>query len=220
MYLQSFVYHLADAANWPSIQRHGLLSTQALLELAGLDQEERSRLNQQHRLSQFVLPNGAIIRDQKPMPPTTLARCLHGITPPQWYALLNSKVFFWFDIERLNRMRKASAPSPQIVMIIDTQRLLARYAECASLSPINTGNARRQPALRGPSTFVPYTAWLQNGWASEASALGTRPRPKSHPPVELTITGSVPDIMDFVIDTRRLEPAELLNQPQSSTYHS
>ena len=210
MYLQSFVYHLVDIVNWPSIQRHGLLSTQDLLELADVDKEEQRRIHQQQRATPLILPNGSIVRDQKPMPPGALERCLRDMTPSQWYALLNSKVFFWFDIERLNRMRKVYNHLPQIVMIIDAQRLLARYAECASLSPINTGNARRQPALRGPSTFVPYTTWLQTGWASETNALGTRPRPKSHPPVELTITGSVPDIMDFVIDIRRLEPTELL----------
>ncbi len=217
MYIPNHIYHLTNVANWPSIQRHGLLSAQALLELANVDKEEQLRINQQQRLRQLVLPNGTLINDQKPMPSTALERCLRGMTPSQWYTLLNSKVFFWFDIERLNRLRKVSEFLPQIVMIIDTQRLLARHGAQASLSPINTGNARRQPALRGPSTFVPYTTWLQTGWASEADALGTRPRPKSHQPVELTITWSVPDIMDFVIDIHRLEPMELLTLPLLST---
>lgn len=208
MYIQNSIYHLTHAANWPSIQRHGLLSAQALLELACVDKEEQLHVNQHQRLTQLVLPNGTLLNDQKPMPPTALERCLRGMTPAQWYTLLNSKVFFWFDIERLNRLRKVLITTPQIVLVIDTQRLLARYGNSISLSPINTGNARRQPALRGPSTFVPYSIWLQTGWASEAEALGTRPRPKSHHPVELTVTGSVPDIMDFVIDTYRLEPNE------------
>ncbi|MGH6927237.1 MAG: DUF7002 family protein, partial [Dongiaceae bacterium] len=30
------VFHLAEAANWPSIKRHGVLSTRALLDLAGV----------------------------------------------------------------------------------------------------------------------------------------------------------------------------------------
>jgi hypothetical protein len=208
MYIQDRIYHLTDAANWPSIQRHGLLSAQALLDLAHIDQEEQLRINQHQRLTQLVLPNGTFLNDQKPMPPAALERCLHDMTPAQWYTLLNSKVFFWFDIERLNRLRKVLASIPQIVLVVDTQRLLARYSDSISLSPINTGNARRQPALRGASTFVPYTTWLQSGWASEAEALGTRPRSKSHHPVELTVTGSVPDIMDFVVDTQKLESNE------------
>ena len=211
MYIQDRIYHLTHAVNWPSIQRHGLLSAQALLDLAHIDEEEQLRINQHQRPSQLVLPNGTFLNDQKPMPSSALERCLRGMTPAQWYTLLNSKVFFWFDIERLNRLRKVLINTPQIVLIIDTQRLLACYGGSISLSPINTGNARRQPALRGPSTFVPYTTWLQSGWESEADALGTRPRPKSHHPVELTITNSIPDIMDFVIDTYQLEPMELFH---------
>jgi len=218
--IQDRVYHLTDATNWPSIQRHGLLSAQALLDLAHIDQEEQLRINQHQRQTQLVLPNGTFLNDQKPMPPTALERCLHGMTPAQWYTLLNSKVFFWFDIERLNRLRKVLASIPQIVLVIDTQRLLARYGDSISLSPINTGNARRQPALRGSSTFVPYKTWLQSGWASEAEALGTRPRPKSHHPVELTVTGSVPDITSFVINICRLEPMELLTSSEKNDHQA
>ena len=211
MYLQKYLYHLADAANWHTIKQHGLLSTYDLLKLAGIDEEERLRINQQQRTTQLVLPNGVIIRDQKPMPANALERCLHSMTPAQWYTLLNVKIFFWFDIERLNRMRKVTATLPQVVLVVDTERLLVRYSQHATLTPINTGNARRQPALRGRNTFVPYTTWLESGWDSETSALGTRPRPKSHHPVELTITGPVPDILDFVVDIHQLEPGELDN---------
>ncbi|MBA2678485.1 MAG: DUF4433 domain-containing protein [Ktedonobacteraceae bacterium] len=214
MFIQNHIYHLTHADNLPSIQRHGLLSAQALLDLAGADKEEQQRINQHQRPTSLALPNGTLLNDQKPMPSSALERCLHGMTPAQWYTLLNSKVFFWFDIERLNRLRKVLLTTPQIVLIVDTQRLLARYSDSVSLSPINTGNARRQPALRGLSTFVPYTTWLQSGWASEANTLGTRSRPKSHQPVELTVTGSVPDIMDFVIDIHKLEPMEILDMSQ------
>ena len=88
--------------------------------------------------------------DQLPMPPSALARCLVDMTPAEWYALINSKVFFWFDIERLNRQRRASGISPEaVVMTIDVERLLAAYGSRAHLSPFNTGNARRRPAVRG-----------------------------------------------------------------------
>ncbi|GAC1475472.1 MAG: hypothetical protein PVS3B1_26920 [Ktedonobacteraceae bacterium] len=213
MYLQHRMYHLADVANWPSIQRHGLLSAQALLELAGIEKVEQLHITQQQRQAQLVLPNGATIRDQKPMPPTALERCLLAATPAQWYTLLNSKVFFWFDIERLNRMRKVYSLLPQVVLVVDTERLLARHAARVTLSPINTGNARRHPALRSPHTFVPYATWLKTAWASETNSLGTRPRPKNHHPVELTVTNSVPDIMDFVIDMHYLAPTELFKIP-------
>ncbi|QBD77690.1 hypothetical protein EPA93_17510 [Ktedonosporobacter rubrisoli] len=209
--LPRFVYHMADALNWPSIERHGLLSTTALLDRAGLAGLERTRLEQQYRQEQMILSNGAIIRDQKPMPPATLERCLQGMTPAQWYALLNSKVFFWCNVDRLNRMRLASRQREQVIMIIDTERLLASHGEDATLTPINTGNALRRAAQRGLQTFVPYKSWLQSGWASEAEALGTTPRPIHHRPVELAITHAVPDALDCLVETRYLKPMKVLD---------
>ncbi|GHO72751.1 hypothetical protein KSD_05220 [Ktedonobacter sp. SOSP1-85] len=163
---------------------------------------------EQQRTESLTLPRGILIRDQKPMPPTALERCLHEMTPAQWYSLLNARVFFWLDPERLNRMRGAMKERPQIVLSIDTERLLARYAEQATLTPINTGNARRQPARRGAATFVPYTTWLQSGWLSESKALDTRPRSRSHQPVELTITPAVPDVLDFITYIQHVPPLE------------
>jgi hypothetical protein len=93
-HLPRHVLHLAEVANLPSIERHGLLSTSRLLDLAGVRGDERARLERAHRPDRATLPNGVVIRDQRPMPPAALARCLIGITPAEWYALLNSKVFF------------------------------------------------------------------------------------------------------------------------------
>ena len=209
--LQRLVYHLADATNWSSIERHGLLSTRTLLHLACVSEVERTCIERRQRIEQVVLPGGIVIRDQKPLPPAALERCLSAMTSTEWYALLNTKVFFWLDVERLNRMRHACRERPQVVMFLDSERLLARHGAQAALTPINTGNARRKPALRGRATFVPYTTWLDAGWRSEAEALGTRYRPQSHQPVELTVSDAVPDVMDFVVKLCRLEPGEPLH---------
>ena len=203
--LPSTLYHLTQIENWPSIEQHGLLSTQALLDLTGLDDKEREYVAYRHRAEPIVLPNGVVISDQKPMPPTALSRCLQGVTPEQWYSLLNSKVFFWLDTERLSRLRRVYRSTPQILLSIDTERLLALHAERIALTPINTGNARRQPAQRGLCTFVPYETWLESGWTSETETLQTRPRS------ELTVAYAVPDVMDCVVDVRRLEAGELLH---------
>jgi hypothetical protein len=208
-YLPQYIYHLADAANWPSIQQYGLLSTNALLDLAGTQGKEREQIERRQRTRSIILANGAIIRDQVPMPPSALERCLIGMTPSEWYALLNCRVFFWPEKDRLNRMLKANSERPQIVMIVDTRQLLAAYAERTTLAPINTGNARRKAALRGRQTFVPYKIWIESRWDSEAEALGTKIRPKSLPPAELTILDAVPDIMKFVTQTRYMNPGEL-----------
>jgi hypothetical protein len=208
--VQPFIYHLADTENWPSIQQHGLLSTCALLDRIGMERSRRAAVERQHRPSRTVLPTGFIIRDQRPMPPAALRRCLVGLTASQWYELLNSKVFFWCDAERLNRQRAACRTIPQVVLKLASERVLHRYAAQTALTPINTGHARRRPAQRGAATFVPYGVWAASAWMSEATALGTRPRPHRHPPVELTVTYSVPDVMDFVVSIHHLAPNEYL----------
>jgi hypothetical protein len=205
------VFHLAEEANFPSIQRNGLLSASALLDLAGIIGEERTRLEQRQRLLHINLPNGTYLRDQRPMPPQALAHCLIGMEPADWYGLINSKVFFWLDPDRLNRQRQACEPRPQIVLVVDTERLLARHAKRIALSPFNTGNAHRKPAVRGRSTFVPFERWVESGWDSEAPGVGSRSRSRSHRPVELTIEGTVSDIMDLVVRVCRLGPGESLD---------
>jgi hypothetical protein len=194
------VYHLADELNWESIQTHGLRSAARLLEENKLNEWIRRQ-----RTENMQLPNGVIIRDQKPMPPEALKRCLaSGVTPADWYALLNRHVFFWIDLDRLERQRKACT-TPQYIMTIDAKKMLHYYASSAAVTPSNTGNARRAAAHRGLATFVPYHAWVNSGWAHEAAGLGSKRRAPSHQPVELAIADTVPDILEFVVDVRRLE---------------
>lgn len=202
------IYHLAEAANWPAIQRDGLHSASTLLDIARISGKDRERLETQQRLTHTELPNGVQLRDQRPMPPTALAACLINISPSEWYALINAHIFFWVDPARLNRQRAACAPRPQVVLTVDANRLVAAYAERIALTPINTGNARRRPAKRGAATFVPYAVWVTSVWASEAARLGTPLRPPSHPPVELTVAGSIPDIMEFVVSVQPLAPGQ------------
>ena len=150
----------------------------------------------------MVLSDGCVLRDQMPMPPSALEKCLVGVSPAQWYELLNSKVFFWFDLKRLERQRRAVGGEDQIVLVIDTERLLAQHEAHAAVSPFNTGNARRKPAPRSPATFVPVRTWLASGWESEADALGRAPRSPAHKPVELVVADAVPDVMEFVREVR------------------
>jgi hypothetical protein len=207
----SRIYHMTDASNWTSIQQHGLLSTSRLLNLAGLDGGERYDLERRQRLRARRLPNGALIRDQLPMSPAALSVCLaSGLVPEDWYLELNSRVFFWLDRRRLNRQRHACDSSPQVVLTVDAHHLLSSYVEQTALTPFNTGNARRRPARRGRETFVPFDKWQESGWSWEAAALRTPLRPSSHPPVELAIANAVEDVLDFVVDVRRLDPGENL----------
>ncbi len=210
MNLPDRIYHLAEASNWPLIQRDGLLCASRLLDAAGLVDASRDRLMREQRLVHTELPNGVRIRDQRPMPPTALEKCLCGISPTDWYAMVNARVFFWFDPGRLNRQRAACAPRPQVVIAVDTAALVSVHQEHVALTPINTGNARRKPARRGAATFVPFAEWVRSGWASEAKVLGPPARKRSHQPVELTVLDAVPDILRFVVGIFNLPAGQLL----------
>ncbi len=204
MQLPRRVFHLAEFSNWSSIERHGLMSASELMDAAEVSGARREQLEHGQRTEGVLLPSGVYLRDQRPLSPSALAACLHGMVTSEWYAALNARVFFWVNIDRLNRQRSACEPRPQVVLTIDVAGLVSAYGRNVAVSPINTGNARRMPARRGAATFVPLEKWLQSGWASEAAALGTSPRTKSHPPVELTVHGGVPDIARFTLNVSHL----------------
>lgn len=208
MNLPRRVYHLAEAANWPSIEKYGLLPASELIARAGLNGADRERLQRSQRPECKVLPDGVAIRDQKPMPEAALRACLVGLDPADWYALINARVFFWLTPKQLNGHRAAYASRPQVVLTLDAAALLADYGDQVALSAINSGYAFRKPAPRGAATFVPYAQWVESGWSSETAALGTTKRPRWYSPVELTVLGAIPDVMRYVITTARLAAGE------------
>ena len=201
-------YHLVDERNWASIQAHGLLSAKRLAAASGYDLRQL-RL---HRAKGLTLPSGVRIRDQSPMPPAVLGRYLQdGLSPEGWYDLLNSRVFFWLDPDRLNRQRKACGDAPQKVLIIDAARMLEKHGSRAAVTPINSGNAMRAAAPRGLSTFVPWVRWTADGWEFEKAGRTTI-RPANHMPVELAIEDAVEDIMDYVIEMIPLGAGQTLGK--------
>jgi hypothetical protein len=207
-------YHLVDIRNWKSIQAQGLLSTQRLVELS--TNVDRSMLRQ-HRPNGEYLDFGAFIRDQSPMPRKSIERALRsGVTPEDWFELLNSKVFFWLDLNRLNRHRAACKSQKQVVLAIDAGRMLEQYSPFASVSPINSGNAMRAAVPRNLTTFVPYEKWVESGWDSE-QVPGISRRSRSSWPAELTITGEIPDIARFVIGSVYLDAGERLTERHITT---
>jgi hypothetical protein len=185
------LYHLAEADNLDSILNHGLLSTERLLERAGLPDAERAEAMRRHRAVPVCLPTGTLIRDQAPMPPSALASALDdGMEPGDWYALLNSHVFLWPDRERLERQRKACGIRLQFMLTFDATALLARFGEHAFVSPINSGNARRKPARRGRGTLLAYHSWDRAGWPT-----GQRTRP----PAEFLFSCAVPVAAPYLL---------------------
>ena len=158
------LFHMTDERGLESIGRHGLLSTSALLDLFGITSDERIEAESEWRANAIQLSDvslgTAVIRDQKPMRPAALTRCLQdGLTPSDWYLMLNRKVFFWPTEQRVTDLLKARAyrDRSHIVLRIDTASLLADSHLRVWATLINTGSAIYNPAPRGPASFVPMT---------------------------------------------------------------
>lgn len=189
---------MAQLGSWPSIQKHGLLSTTAILDLFELSGEERFRIESCHRPESIPIVHPkhgrAVIRDQKPMSDRSVGKALKGdLEPADWYRELNSRVFFWLTEERLNTLIEARAyrHQRQTVLVIDTRRLAERHEQRIMLCAMNSGCTIPFPHKRDLNSFqrmaeYPYESRKRN----------------KDPIVELAIDYSVPDIRDFVTEVR------------------
>src|SRR5688572_16215597 len=85
------LYHMAEANSWPSIQRHGLLSTTALLDLFGYTGLEREAIESRRRPKSVAIQHDefgqAVIRDNIPLTDSALSKCLEEYTNREWYEL-------------------------------------------------------------------------------------------------------------------------------------
>jgi hypothetical protein len=195
--LHPTLYHMAEFGTWESIGKHGLLSTTALLDLFGMSGPERNSIEACRRQSPIEIGDPrtgkAVIRDQRPMSDSKLAGCLRdGLTPSDWYRILNCKVFFWLTEKRLLTLMGAYADYEHLVLEVDTAELLKRYPTKVMLTPMNTGTTSPMAFPRGLSSFQPPNKYRfemnkkKKGGAQKAI-------------VELTVDYSIPDIAEFTI---------------------
>jgi hypothetical protein len=187
------LYHMAEFESWPSIRDRGLLSTTAILDLYSVQGEERRQIEEVRRPASVTLKHKTlppiVIRDQLPMTDAALTPCLQdGLTPRDWYLLLNRRVFFWPSKERLTRLlgAKAYRDKKHDILEVDSSSLVRDYRDDITLSPINSGSTLFNPQPRGKQTFsriadYPYAA-----------------RPKDNRLAELAIDHSVRDISAHV----------------------
>ena len=191
------LYHMAEHGSWASIRTHGLLSTSALLDLYEVKGARRVQIEERRRpagvpLDHARLPR-AVIRDQIPMDDGGLRRCLpRGMTPFDWYRLLNKKVFFWLTRDRLQRLLNAGAYRNEThdVIEVDTRPLVEAYYDKIWLCPINSGCTKPMPHARGEDTFKRIKEYPYSVWRTK--------RKKGERVVELAVDHGVPDVRKFV----------------------
>lgn len=190
------LYHMAEPGSWESIRKYGLLSTSSLLTFFGIDgparQEiETHRRNKSHEI-RHAKHGRAVIRDQKPIVESKLKAALQDCTLEEWYALLNSRVFFWLTKERLKVLLSAREyrNKPHTVLTLETLAIAKDYQPSITLSPMNSGNTLPIAHPRGIATFskmadYPFQERLKRGL--------------HYTVVELAIDRGVPNIVNYTI---------------------
>ena len=188
------LYHMAESGTWESILRHGLLSTAALLDLFEVSGQQRRSLMRERRPESVLIEHPrhghATIRDNKVLQDHLLERCLlDGLSPADWYEMLNSRVFFWPTEERLRGLLTARPyrDKPHCVIEINTLQLIQRHESRITLSPINSGSTIFNPAKRGRETFKRISAY------SSATI------------AEFAVDHAVPDLKEFVITVKEMQ---------------
>lgn len=205
------LFHMAQLGSWPSIKRHGLLSTSALLDQYKVNGRERVILERTKRpecvaLTAKGLP-GAILRDQKPISDSALEKCLQdGLTPAAWYKELNSRSFFWLSSDRVWRLlgAKAYRDTPQTVLTLETAPIVQKYSHRIRLSAINSGSTIMNPMPRGKNTFLPIADFPFQERAQSRSLANNV--------VELVIDHSVPDVADFVLAVHEVKNDKIVRE--------
>ncbi len=194
------LFHMAEAAALPLIQKHGLLSTQALLDLFEVQGELRETIERRQRPDfttiEHPVHGRALIRDQHPLSDATLAPVLQDdLAPADWYAILNARVFFWVDEARLDKLLAAYRRRQNIVLVLDTARVVADCADKITLSPINSGFSLRYAQPRGRGTFQRLSDFQE--WKTAAN--GKRSRASI---AECALDYALPDVEKYLLETR------------------
>lgn len=201
------IYHMAERGAWDSIRTRGLMSTTAVLDHLAVADGERARYESEHRGQKMDVKSGApssiVLRDQKPMPEGRLITALTGgTTPRQWYELINGKVFFWAEEQRLHGLLGARdyRKLEHDVLTLDSSTFIPAYAESIWLCHMNSGNTWPMPHRRGTEIFCKIVDYPV-----------TRTGNPKKKVVELVVDYAVPNIADYVLEVRRMKGNEVLN---------
>ena len=193
------LYHVTEPDAWPMIEKYGLLSTLATLDLFEVDASTRQKITAGCRPEPLPIKHPKygciVINDNKPMSEKALLKCLDdGLQPKDWLAILNHRVFFWSSEDGLNRLMKArmNKDRKRLVLVLDTLKLAKAYVDTIEICPINSGSTIRKPARRGLQTFTPLNAMSYNDWQKK--------RGKKDKIREVTVLKMIPNAKDYVME--------------------
>lgn len=204
------LYHMSAQGSWPSIMKHGLLSTTALLDLFEYKGEQREKIESCRRRKWKILDHSSYgqvkIRDQKPLIRTGLSKALPATMKPEdWYRIVNEMVFFFPCKQKLKVMINTYKECRNTILVVRSKSLIEAHKRKVYWSPINSGYSKKCPAKRNRSTFI---------------LLGQEPKlkhgEKSKKIVEITIKHHVLDIkkhVKCVLEVGKGEPPRTIYLP-------
>ena len=201
------LFHMTEAGSADLIRRDGLWPTSELLDRCGLPAERRTAIEAARRARPVALPGGAVIRDNGVLDEAKLRGVLtDGLTPEDWYRLLNAHVFFWPSARAMAGLLTARAyrGAEHDVLELDAATLLADHAPSVRLTCINTGATGRTTPRRGPGTFLPLDRWPP----SSGDPLWTTPAGTIRPIREVAILGGVEDVAPYLLRIARQRAGE------------
>ncbi len=128
------LYHMAERGSWPASSATACSARPRCSTCSTVQRRPPRRHRAPHRPAGVTLRHPvhgtAVVRDQKPMSDAALQRCLTGgMTPADWYARLNGKVFFWLSRPRLLRLLggRAYRGAEHDVLELDAAALVAAH---------------------------------------------------------------------------------------------
>jgi hypothetical protein len=207
------LYHMAAKGSWPSIERLGLLSTSELTkQWAVAPPALRERLLGQRRSTSVTVNSptlgAATIRDQLPLDERSLSLALVNMKAHDWYEMLNDRVFFFLQPERLRTLLNARSyrSEEQVVITVDTKSFLRAHEPEIELCRINSGFAQpHNHVSRGLDTFKSIDAYPHP----------TRSAPRTSAPwdvAELCVQGAVLDLAQHVLSVERVQGDQILER--------
>ncbi|MEJ2885188.1 DUF7002 family protein [Actinomycetospora aeridis] len=192
------VFHMASAGAWPALRDHGLRTTRQIVDACAPGDDVRRRLLEARRTESTSLEHptlgSVVIRDQMPLQERNLH--LVDMTFREWLDVLNGRVFFWVDEDRLAGLLEARLYRGRAhdVITLDTAGLLAAHRDRVRLAGLNSGATLFPNAPpRGAHTF---TTIEDHPWPARAI-------------VELAVVDGVHDIDQHVLRVERRGPGDV-----------
>lgn len=204
------IYHMAERDSWPSIREHGLMSSNEVVRRSGTTGQAAINLRRKHRAAKLSVQvpsiGTVVLRDQIPMPPKRISDALpQGVSASDWYEVINQRVFFWAEEERLHRLLNARQYRhlEHDVLTVNTASLLGAHAERMRLCHMNSGNTFPVAFDRNADIFKRIEDYNVNTKGNPVKRV-----------VEVTILDGVPDIAQHVLQVRRMKGSDVISELQ------